>query len=715
MDAAHSQSGWVVDIDGETITNLQNRKANNVNEGWEDIRDTAANILGQCPNPRSNAGRVTGLALGKIQSGKTLSYTALIALAIDNGYRITVVLAGTKNPLLKQNYSRLRNDLQETGNSGKPKILPLENPTPELNGDVIETALEIKSHVLIVALKNRKRIEDVRAILARPETNHYPTLIIDDEGDEASLNTLFRKGRRSAIYRSIVDLRDSLQIHAYVAYTATPQAPLLISGIDALAPDFGMLIQPGQGYCGGSVFFGENSDQYLRGLGPPDIATTNCEGIPSGLRRAIATFLVGGAIRRIRGDSAWHSMLIHTSPLKVEHERLLRSVRTLINSWKTRLSFANTDPALVDLMATFETAYNDLRTTIKNPPLWEIVKEQLKEETILLQLWIVNSLPIGQDPVSTPFVYKNNILIGGNMLGRGVTIPGLAVTYITRRAQKETNADTMEQRARWFGYKSSYLDVCRIFLTAQLIGDYVELLTHEDDFWASLIRNQNQGLSIRDWPRMLRLESLRPTRQNVASYRRFVGQGWDNVQRILIQDSDVASKNLEVTRSFFHRNGGYARKYGNTEYLTVESCPIESVIEDLLKKVHTSGTDWDNSYVIEYLTRLLLDERLLVIDVLFMSKNGVPGIARTRALARDSNGTPIPGKIENPFQGHTPNKSPRDPDYYQGDRNLPQGSPQLQVHWVLPENSTVETTAFALYIPEDPQFNMQYVIRDESP
>ena len=199
MDSSRTQSRWVVDIDGETIINLQNKKASNMNEGWEDVRDTAANILGQCPYPRCDAGRVTGLALGKIQSGKTLSYTALIALAIDNGYRITVVLAGTKNPLLRQNYNRLRNDLQETVNSGKPKILPLENPTPELSSDVIETALEIGGHVLIIALKNRKRIEDVRAILAKPETNHYPTLIIDDEGDEASLNTLFRKGRRSAI------------------------------------------------------------------------------------------------------------------------------------------------------------------------------------------------------------------------------------------------------------------------------------------------------------------------------------------------------------------------------------------------------------------------------------------------------------------------------------------------------------------------------------
>ena len=95
----------------------------------------------------------------------------------------------------------------------------------------------------------------------------------------------------------------------------------------------------------------------------------------------------------------------------------------------------------------------------------------------------------------------------GICLDGGVTIEGLAVTYITRRAQNETNADTMEQRARWFGYKQSYLDLCRIFVSIQLRDDYTELLRHEDDFWEALRRNQRQGLSIRDWPRMLTLNS----------------------------------------------------------------------------------------------------------------------------------------------------------------------------------------------------------------
>ncbi len=163
------------------------------------------------------------------------------------------------------------------------------------------------------------------------------------------------------------------------------------------------------------------------------------------------------------------------------------------------------NPAYTNLMRLFREAYDDLCTTVQNPPTWDAVRLQLRDE-IRLEVWMVNSLPLGRDPVGTPFRLKNNILIGGNMLGRGVTIRDLAVTYITRRAQNETNADTMEQRARWFGYKNRYLDVCRIFLTAQLRDEYTQLLRFEDDFWDGLSRNQRQGLSIRQWPRMFALD-----------------------------------------------------------------------------------------------------------------------------------------------------------------------------------------------------------------
>ena len=697
---------WGPSIDGEEIRRLRSRYQERVSDDeWDDVVETAASILGRCPTPTDYDRRVTGLALGKVQSGKTLSYTSLIALGIDNGYRVTVVLAGTKNPLLEQNFTRLYNDLE----ARRPNLTPFRNPIPQ-DAEVIRSVLHGGGHALIVMLKNRKRLEDARRVLATAELRVFPTLIIDDEGDEASLNTQFRRGRRSAIYESILRLRGALRVHAYVAYTATPQANLLISGIDGLSPDFGVLVEPGQGYCGGATFFGSGRDRYVRPVPLAEAEEEQIWGIPNGLRQAIATFLVGGAIRHLRESNAWHSMLIHNSNLRADHERLQTAIRNLIELWRESLGLPDDDPATHELMALMRAAYDDLCSTVHDPPTWEEVRRQLRDEVWLVEVWMVNSLPLGRDPIGTPFRLKNNILVGGNMLGRGVTIEGLAVTYITRRANNETNADTMEQRARWFGYKREYLDVCRIFVTAQLRDDYTELLRHEDDFWEALRRNQRQRLSIREWPRMLSLDmnmGLKPTRSNVASYRRFRGRGWD-IQNHLIEDESAAGRNLRHVRAFFaQREGASVKRFGNVEHLVVEDCPTEEVISQLLANIEVDGTDWDASYTSEYLARLLLAGVLPSLDVVFMAG----GQTRERTKRQ--------GRV-NPMQGRTPGGVPSDPAFYPGDENIHGGRVQLQVHVIRVrgdgQDRPVETTALGLFVSsDDPRFDLRYVVRDDNP
>jgi hypothetical protein len=704
MDPVQTRSTpWTVVIDGSEIQNLESRYRGYVSEEeWETVRDTAAAALSQCPNPNASSGRVTGLALGKIQSGKTLSYTALIALAIDNGFRISVVLAGTKNPLLEQNFARLCHDLEAT----RPNLTPFKNPNLQ-DAEVVRSVLHGRGHALIAVLKNRRRIDDTGRLLDSPELRRYPTLIIDDEGDEASLNTQFRRGRRSAVYNSILRLRDALPLHAYVAYTATPQANLLIAGIDGLSPDFGILVEPGQGYCGGDTFFGLNRDRYVQTVPVAEAEEGSAAGIADGLRRAIVTFLVGGAIRHLREASAWHSMLVHNSNLRADHAGLQAAIRNLIGLWRDILALPDTDPSAADLLALFREAYMNLCTTVQNPPSWGDVRQQLRDEIWLVEVWMVNSLPLGRDPIGTPFRLMNNILIGGNMLGRGVTIAGLAVTYITRRAQRETNADTMEQRARWFGYKQPYLDICRILLTSQLRDDYTELLRHEDDFWEALRRNQRQGLSVREWPRMFSLDTdlgLRPTRTNVANFREFRGSGWD-IQNRVVEDQAAASLNINIVREFFSRYPGEIRKYGNVEHLVVSPCRTDAVISELLARLETEGTDWEKAYTDEYLSRLLVGNRLPDIEVLLMSE----GNLRERTK-RD-------GRI-NPMQGRSPNREPSDPNYYPGDEYIHGNRVQLQLHLIRlmgdGRRFEVDTTAIALYIPQDdPNYDLRYVVRAE--
>lgn len=697
---------WGPYIDGDEVRRLRNRYQERVSDDdWDEVIETSAAILGRCPEPSQSNRAVTGLALGKVQSGKTLSYTSLIALAIDNGYRITVVLAGTKNPLLKQNYNRLFNDLD----AQRPSVTPFQNPELQ-DAEVIKSVLHGGGHALIVVLKNRQRLEEVRRVLASPDIHNSPTLIVDDEGDEASLNTQFRRGRQSAVYRSILALRDVLSIHAYVAYTATPQANVLISGIDGLSPDFGVLIEPGSGYCGGSTFFGSNRQRYVRLVPLSEADPSQFKGIPAGLRQAIAAFFVGGAIRHLRESNEWHSMLIHNSNLRRDHQSLQAAVRNLVELWRDRLRLADQDPAKQEVLSLLKSAYADLSSTVAGPPSWDDVREQLQDEVWLVEVWMVNSLPLGRDPVGTPFRLRNNILIGGNMVGRGVTIEGLAVTYITRRAKNDTNADTMEQRARWFGYKSGYLDVCRIFVTSQLRDDYTELLRHEDDFWEALRRNQLQGLSIREWPRLLSLDSgmgLRPTRASVARYRRFMGGNWDTQTR-LVEDHAVAARNVRHMNMFFERRpDAYVKQVGNVEHLVIDECPTEVLIADLLTGIDSEGTNWDSAYTIEFISRLLLGGVLPTMEVVFMTQ----GQARERTKRSG---------IVNPMQGRSPERNPARPAFYPGDEHFHEGNIQLQAHVIRiigdEEHLPVETTALALFVPrDDPRFDLRYVVRVDDP
>ncbi|MEX0763314.1 MAG: Z1 domain-containing protein [Dehalococcoidia bacterium] len=700
---------WIVAVDGEEISNLASKKIGEIpQDEWDQVKYTAVDILSQCPNPAGSPKQVTGLALGKVQSGKTLSYTTLIALGLDNGYRIMVVLAGTKNPLLQQNYTRLCSDL---GTVQRPSLTPFKNPRPD-ESEVVENVLLGGGHALIVVLKNRQRIDEARQVLDTPELRNFPALIIDDEGDEASLNTQFRRGRRSAVYDSVLQLKNVFQHHAYIAYTATPQANLLISGIDGLSPDFGELVQPGEDYCGGSTFFGVDRGRYVRDVPVTEADNALAGSIQCGLRQALAAFLVGAAVRKVRGDLDWHSMLIHNSNLRADHETLKSAVQNLVGLWRETLALQETDPAAGDLFALFREAYDDISATVSNPPSWDEIRSRVADES-RLEIWMVNSLQLGRDPVGTPFRLKNNVLIGGNMLGRGVTIPGLAVTYITRRAQRDTNADTMEQRARWFGYKRPYLDVCRIFLTPQLRDDYTELLRSEDDFWDSLTRNRRQGLSIREWPRMLRLDmqnlGIRPTRQSVANFRQFKASGWEIQRRPVENDPLIAEKNVRAINGFFREYPPSPKRYGHVEHRVIASCPVDNVISELLAPLQTEGTDWENSYQIEYLARLLLEKRLETIDVLLMAAD--EGGFRKRTKSKTSGGI-------NPMQGHDTHRPSSHPDFYPGDEQIHDGQPQLQVHLIRLEDpelpTSVKTHVLALYMPSNaPNLDLEFVVRME--
>src|SRR5690606_25863046 len=132
-----------------------------------------------------------------------------------------------------------------------------------------------------------------------------PTLIIDDEADQASLNTLVRQQRQSTTYQRLLGLRDAIPHHTFLQYTATPQAPLLINIIDSLSPGFVEVLEPGTGYVGGQAFFTGNMP-LIRVIDPDDISTDDNPLVdpPEPLCEALRIFLLGVAAGLVEGQSA---------------------------------------------------------------------------------------------------------------------------------------------------------------------------------------------------------------------------------------------------------------------------------------------------------------------------------------------------------------------------------------------------------------------------
>lgn len=655
---------------------------------------TAAEVLGQCPNPEGPSNSRTGLAIGKVQSGKTLSYIALTALAFDSGYRVVVVLAGRTRTLAQQNSDRIQDDL--LGDRPGRKIAAFHNPDAA-DEPSIRRVLERGRLILITLLKNQQRIGRVRDMFSSPELRQYPVLVVDDEADQAGLNTRAQRGERSAVYNAILQMRGSFDLHGYVGYTATPQANLLISTIDELSPDFCVLVEPGEGYTGGSTFFGERRDEFVRVVPDDEADDDHIVGVPEHLRMALATFLVASAIRHHHDPDAYFSMLVHHTNRREDHRQLQSSVNTLMEGWREALLLPETDPGVRPVLQLARRAYEDLRSTAQDCPGWEDVKATLAEEATDLQVWLVNSLPEARNPSESPFNLVNNIMVGGNMLDRGVTIRGLATTYITRRVNN-SQADTVEQRARWFGYKQSYLDLCRIFTSKRIRDTYTDLLSHEDDFWDSLRRNLEQGLAITDWPRMFRLRlGLRPTRSNVARTRAFRDTGW-MVESIPVLEEPGALENVQRAKEFFQKQSsaqlikyGESTREGSGEHLTARGCAPEDIIE-LIQSLHsTDQGDWDTSYIVEYLMRLVLGEHLSEVDALLMGD----GEKRMRTVRRTGGINPLSGPGTR----------------YPGDRNIHGERVQLQVHTVKVRQSEEDagvgpTTALALYVPDDPRYDL---------
>lgn len=711
IDFGKAPSGtWAVKLEGPNQDRMRLRLANIEPGARARIFQTAAKILGQCPPPTGSGGQVIGLALGKVQSGKTSSFITLAAQAFDNGYRVVIVLAGTKNNLLQQNHDRIRSELAE----GKEVIVSttMRGSSDILRPDDLIQLIRVGRSVVITVLKHHSHLKRVEKLFRHPDMTRIPVLIVDDEGDQASLNANRRRKRAKADNKNskptatnaaIVHLRATLKHHAYIAYTATPQANLLIDTLDELSPEFCVLVEPGPGYTGGSTFHGDDQDLYVRDVIVDESGDTSETPLTpesqESLEDALATFFIGAAIRHLRGDiNSPHSMLVHTSHRQSDHGAVWSLVNGLVNDWRNQLKLPDGDPAKIALLLQMKKDYEDLGITVEKLEKWPTIVEQLRSELDDCKVWEVNSSDRGQIPNPENMHFTNNVFIGGNMLDRGVTVPGLAVTYITRWS-KENQADTVEQRARWFGYKEAYLDVCRIWAPRPVLNGFAALLGHEDDLWMSLHRWEETNQSVKDWPRLLLLndETLVPTRGTVASYSIVKPGGW-LIQLRPSAEKDDAKTNMEVVTKFFEHIQAVDRPFDRQTHKVATEVSRILIEEKLLKPLRQVDKSWSGPTLSECFHRWATKMSLSHMDVIWVERDQKGRIRRRRF---DKEEKAIPGLL----QGYQNN--------YMGDRQL-LSTPHIQVHTPMltneDEKDMYQVVLLAIHLPNAEKSDLRLVL-----
>lgn len=490
------------------------------------LASDTADLLSKCLDPHGPPTSRTGLVTGYVQSGKTRSIESVLCMARDNGYRMVIVLTGTSNPLLVQSKGRLERDLGiEEGVSelGWTSILkPNAKAHQELLGKLLDswdTDLSWESRTpLLAVLKHATNISKLTELLGTVQLGDVPVLIIDDEADQASLDNNAKSRRApTSTYRSIASLRAALPFHTYLQYTATPQAPLLISLADSLSPEFVHVLQPGDGYTGGSTFFGKaSSDGIVESIPASDLNPPPDAPVPSTFKKAFRLFLVGVAVglnSRTRPVPHARSMFIHPSRLRDPHERYEAWVKLLRDDWKSVLSQPEDDDERAALLIDFQIAHAELAKRSPLPPFSEI-SGRLHDAVSRTVIQVVNGKNTEEVRWKTAYPW---VLIGGQSIDRGFTVEGLTVTYMPR-PKGDGNADNFQQRARFFGYRQAYLPLCRVFMDSDSKQAFTAYVEHEEMMRTELLRVQSGDTTLKQWKRLFMLDDgMRPTRVSILS------------------------------------------------------------------------------------------------------------------------------------------------------------------------------------------------------
>lgn len=513
------------------------------------------------------ARQAKGLVVGYVQSGKTANFTGVIAKAIDAGYRLVIVLTGTTDLLRGQTQRRI--DMELVGRENILRGVDLADPDALADADYqtdqawlagkflehgappsevgypdihrLTTSssdyrslqqgiaaldferrdrtrpffdpanLYVGDARLVVVKKNAKilgkLVKDLKKITAR--LTDIPAIIIDDESDQASLNTsnpkkwVAGKTERTAINRLLSEMLSALPRAQYVGYTATPFANVFVDPSDALdifPKDFLISLDRPAGYMGAEDFHdfdtARTEDQEPAGplLNKDAHVRLREDGSDSDLLEAIDSFVLSGAVKLYREQYSnllfsHHTMLVHEAMQRAVHREAVERIQRL---WRRAGYFSPASRSRLKSMferellpgmerakekVPFPSSYDDLE------PFVGVAAMKIGHNGSPA-LSVNSDKEIEQEDVDFDKKPVWRILVGGNKLARGFTVEGLTVAYYWR---KTGQADTLMQMGRWFGFRAGYRDLVRLY-TTEALYDAFESICMDERFFRDELR-----------------------------------------------------------------------------------------------------------------------------------------------------------------------------------------------------------------------------------
>ena len=516
-------------------------------------------VLDYCGDPEDQGTWARrGMVMGHVQSGKTTNYAALICKAADAGYKVVILLAGITNSLRAQTQERLDETFIGKVSVFSPTVkemLPItifgsgrfpaygtsrDNDFSKIAASTYGVTLSaLREPIIFVTKKNKSTLERLRDWLKdqnRGALITEPLLLIDDEADNASINTSANPDGVTAINRVIRETLQLFQRSSYVGYTATPFANIFIDPDtedemlqDDLFPrHFIKALDPPSNYVGASRVFEVEGDlrttmvrvveDYQDILPLKHKRNHDLRLLPPSMKEAIRVFLLTRAIRILRSQGDRHcSMMINVSRFNDVQER----IHGLVYSYLIRLRNSLTVNAGLPLSRIRDKNIDKLSDSFRREfsevgySFAQILK-MLGKAANSVSVTTVNMRGGTLDYSRHKSGGLHVVAIGGLALSRGLTLEGLTVSYILRNTAA---SDTLMQMARWFGYRTDYEDICRLYLPDSSLSHYeyveeaIEELRNEVKRMETLNQTpEDYGLKVRQSPTALRITAANKMR-----------------------------------------------------------------------------------------------------------------------------------------------------------------------------------------------------------